>query len=150
MADERRRLTQAEAQQFAQIVLSGAPIPEAVRYFWDVTLTEDQAARYEQAWPRQPEVVAAVEAQSGGAPWHLLTDGVRWERALQKHYNELAYFLWTTNYAECVGAEKIKADTCRAAMEAKVAGMAGRESPLATFYHELLARSEQAETVAPS
>ena len=29
-----RRLTTTEAMQFAQIVLSGAPVAEAVRYFW--------------------------------------------------------------------------------------------------------------------
>ena len=37
----------------------------------------------------------------------------------------------------------MKADTCRQAIEAKVAGMAGRESPLAQFYHDLLTRYDQ-------
>jgi hypothetical protein len=34
-------------------------------------------------------------------------------------------------------------DTCRQSIEAKVAGMAGRESPLAQFYHDLLNRYDQ-------
>ena len=67
--------------------------------------------------------------------------------SLQKHYNELSYFLWTTNYGECSGSDRNKADTCRQAIEAKVAGMAGRESPLTRFYHDLLSRyDEQAAT----
>ena len=71
---------------------------------------------------------------------HELTDEGRLDLALTKHYNELAYVLWTTNYADVTGAAKTKADTCRQAIEAKVAGMAGKESPLARFYHDLLTR----------
>lgn len=138
-----RWLTKGEAEQFAQIVLSGAPVPEAVRYFWDVELAPETAAAYEAAWPVQADVLAALERLAGGAPWHRLPDAGRMDAALRKHYNELAYFLWTTNYTECVGADKLKADTCRVAIEAKVAGMAGRESPLAQFYHDLLSRYEQ-------
>jgi hypothetical protein len=136
----RRRLTETEAAAFAQIILSGAPVPEAVRYFWPEPLDPELEAAYCVCWPVQPEVVAATDRLTGGDPWHQLTDAVRLDRALTKHYNELAYFLWTTNYTECAGAEKVKADTCRAAIEAKVAGMAGRESPLARFYHDLLQR----------
>jgi hypothetical protein len=143
MDEEQRRLTRAEAEQFAQIVLSGAPVPEAVRYFWEVELSEEESLAYETAWPLQTEVLSALERLTGGAPWHQLKDEVRLDAALRKHYNELAYFLWTTNYTECVGADKLKADTCRSAIEAKVAGMAGRESPLASFYHDLLSRYEQ-------
>jgi hypothetical protein len=145
---DRRRLTRAEAEQFAQMVLSGAPVPEVVRYFWEVSLEEEDARVYEGAWPVQPEVLSAMERLSGGVPWHQLKDEVRLDVSLRKHYNELAYFLWTTNYAECVGSDKMKADTCRAAIEAKVAGMAGKESPLSRFYHDLLTRFD-AEAATP-
>jgi hypothetical protein len=138
--ETRRRLTAGEAQQFAQIVLSGAPVPEAVRYFWPEPLNPEDEAAYCACWPVQPEVLNALQRMTGGEPWHALTDETRLETALTKHYNELAYFLWTTNYTECAGADKVKSDTCRAAIEAKVAGMAGRESPLARFYHDLLQR----------
>ena len=98
-----RTLTKKEAEQFALIVLSGAP----------------------------------------GGTWHRMSDEERLDTSLTKHYNEMAYFLWTTNYTEIGGAEKLKADTCRQSIESKVAGMAGRESPLAQFYHDLLSRYEQ-------
>jgi len=135
-----RTLTKQEAEQFALIVLSGAPVPEAVRYFWSGDLTDEELLTYEQAWPMQPEVLAVMERMTGGTAWHTMSDEQRLDVSLTKHYNELAYVLWTTNYAELAGAEKVRADTARTAIEAKLAGMAGRESPLATFYTELLAK----------
>jgi hypothetical protein len=138
-----RTLTKQEAEQFALIVLSGAPVPEAVRYFWSGDLTDEELLTYEQAWPMQPEVLAVMERMTGGTAWHQMSDEQRLDTSLTKHYNEMAYFLWTTNYTEIGGAEKLKADTCRQSIEAKVAGMAGRESPLAQFYHDLLNRYDQ-------
>ena len=137
-----RRLTKAEAEQFAQMVLSGAPVAEVVRYFWEEEMPEEVLAACEEAWPLQPEVLAAVRLMTGGAPWHQMSDPARLDSALKKHYSEMAYFLWTTNYAECEGGEKLKSDTCRQAIETKLAGMAGRESPLAQFYQDVLRRYE--------
>ena len=105
------------------MVLSGAPVAEVVPYFCPDEASEEVLLAAEATWPMQPEVLTAIERQ-------------------RKHYNEMAYFLWTTNYASCDGAAKLKADTCRSAIEAKVAGMAGKESPLAAFYHDLLQRYE--------
>ena len=121
-----RALTLEEAEAFAQMVLSGAPVAEAVRYFWADTVTDELLEDCIAAWPQQAEVRVAIRRLTGGVSWHEMED--------------LAYFLWTTNYVECNGQSKVKADTCRQAIEAKVAGMAGRESPLAQFYHDLLVR----------
>jgi hypothetical protein len=141
-----RALTLREATDFASMVLSGAPVAEVVPYFCPDTASEDELLQAEETWPMQAEVLAAIERQSGGVPWHQLGDDQRLDVALRKHYNEMAYFLWTTNYAACDGASKLKADTCRSAIEAKVAGMAGQESPLASFYHDLLRRYEAEPT----
>ena len=138
-----RRLTKREATDLAAMILSGAPITEAVRYFWDEEMPEETLIAGEDLWPVQPEVLQALEQQTGGVPGHQLTDDERLDISIRKHYNEMAYFLWTTNYTECDGASKLKSDTCRQAIEAKVAGMAGKESPLASFYHDLLQRYEQ-------
>tara|TARA_R110002020_G_scaffold391113_2_gene601510 strand:- start:804 stop:1202 length:399 start_codon:yes stop_codon:yes gene_type:complete len=125
------------------MVLSGVPVGEAVRHFCDAEEEDDRLAGYAERWPVQDEVVAAVRRLNGDAVWHELTDSTRLDVSLKKHYNEMAYFLWSTNYVELEGSAKVKADTCRAAIEAKVAGMAGKESPLAAFYHNLLQRYEQ-------
>jgi hypothetical protein len=138
-----RTLTKREAKEFASIILSGAPVAEAVRYFVDEAVSEERLLEYEEAWPSQPAVMGALQQMTGGAPWNEMTDDQRLDVSLTKHYNEMAYFLWTTNYAEIGGSEKMKADTCRQSIEAKVAGMAGRESPLAQFYHDLLTRYDQ-------
>ena len=138
-----RKLNKREATELASMILSGAPIAEAVRYFWDEEQPEEVLIGCEETWPMQPEVLSALEELSGGMPWHRLGDDQRMDVSLRKHYNEMAYFLWTTNYTECDGAAKLKADTCRQSIEAKVAGMAGKESPLASFYHDLLQRFEQ-------
>jgi hypothetical protein len=138
-----RTLTRKEAEQFVMMVLSGAPIPEVVRYFCDESMSDEELLAYEELWPTQREVLAAMERTMGGEAWHKLSDEQRLDVSLKKHYNEMAYVLWTTNYADITGAQKLKADTCRQAIEAKVAGMAGRESPLAQFYHDLLSRYEQ-------
>ena len=143
-----RRLDDREAQEFAVMLLSGAPIADIVPYFWTTRADDETLLACEDWWPRQVEVVTALQALTGGEPWHRMSDEARLDHALTKHYNELAYVLWTTNYAECTGAAKTKADTCRAAIEAKVAGMAGKESPLARFYHDLLTRYDAGGTVA--
>jgi len=139
-----RILNKREAEEFASIIVSGAPIAEAVHYFvGEQPVTEEDLLTYEETWPLQDHVVEALRTMTGGEPWNRMTDTQRLDVSLVKHYNEMAYFLWTTNYAECDGGTKMKADTCRQAIEAKVAGMAGRESPLAQFYHDLLIRYDQ-------
>jgi hypothetical protein len=37
-----RTLTQQEAEQFVMMVLSGAPVSEVVRYFWDEPLSDEE------------------------------------------------------------------------------------------------------------
>ena len=137
-----RHLTRDEAEVFAEMLLSGVPVAEAVPYFWDPSVTEAELVAGETVWPQQEAVRVAMQRMTGGKPWHHMAEPERLGVALRKHYSELAYFLWTTNYAECDGGAKTKADTCRQALEAKLAGMAGRESPLAQFYHDLLTRYE--------
>ena len=145
-SNEIRRLTAQEAREFALMVLAGAPLADIVPYFWTTPTAPEMLIACEELWPQQPEVQAAIQALAGGEPWHRLSDETRGELALKKHYSELAYILWTTNYAEAEGPARTKADTCRTAIEAKVAGMAGRESPLAQFYHDLLVRYDTQKT----
>ena len=144
-----RILNKREAEEFASIIVSGAPIAEAVRYFvGEQPVTEEDLLTYEETWPLQDHVVEALRTMTGGEPWNRMTDTPRLDVSLVKHYNEMAYFLWTVNYVEAVGADKVKADTCRVALETKLAGMAGQESPLARFYHDMLAKYDHQGTVS--
>jgi len=135
-----RPLTSTEADQFALMLLSGAPVTDAIRYFLDPLAGEELLAEAADQWPQQSEVLEALQRYTGGEAWHRMNDAQRLDIAIKKHYNEMAYFLWTVNYVEAAGQEKVKADTCRVALETKLAGTAGQESPLARFYHDMLAK----------
>jgi|TARA_R100000306_G_scaffold41949_1_gene40832 hypothetical protein len=142
------KLHPGQAEQFALILLSGAPVVDAVDYFLDAKASDAQRLAAQQDWPAQEDVLAAIQRYTGGEKWHEMDDAVRMKVALNKHYNEMAYFLWTANYTDMTGNDKLKADTCRIALETKVAGMAGQESPLARFYHDMLSKYEHAGTVS--
>jgi hypothetical protein len=143
-----RKLSSTEADQLALILLSGAPLSDAISYFIPIGSPEEFVESAALEWPQQPEVVEALTRYTGGEEWHRMTDEQRLETAMKKHYNEMAYFLWTTNYAEASSTNKLKADTCRVAIESKLAGMAGQESPLSRFYHDMLAKYEHAGQVS--
>jgi hypothetical protein len=58
--------------------------------------------------------------------------------SIDRHYAQMAYYLYTHNYSELTAAEKSKADTARQVLEAKLAGRAGKETPLEAFTRDLL------------
>ena len=141
-------LVVGQAEQFAMILLSGAPVADAVSYFLPAKASDKDRAAAIEAWPSQSEVLDAIQRYTGGQAWHEMEDHDRMSVALKKHYNEMAYFLWTANYAEMTGNEKLKADTCRIAIETKLAGMAGQESPLSRFYHDMLSKYDHTGPVS--
>lgn len=145
-----RHLNDFEADSFALMILAGATVTDACAYFIEGPSPEHREPFIQEAaetWPEQPEVLDAIKRHMGGAEWHKLTDSERVELAMRKHYNEMAYFLYTHNYAELGGNDKLKADTCRQALEAKLAGMAGKQDPLRQFYLDMMPKlqAEQAE-----
>ena len=144
----REKLPPGQAEQFAMILLSGAPISDAVSYLLPPTASDADRAAAVEGWPIQSEVLDAIQRYTGGEAWHQMEDSARMNIALKKHYNEMAYFLWTSNYTEMSGNEKLKADTCRIAIETKLAGMAGQDSPLARFYHNMLSRYDHPGSVS--
>lgn len=130
--------TKEQAQQFALMLSSGMPSRDAIRYFLpEGEVTEGMIARQHDVWMRSKEVSAAVQALQG-RPWQEMRVEERIKLAIEKHYSEMAYFLYSHNYAELVGAEKQKADTCRNALEVKLAGLAGKLDPLSRFYDDLI------------
>ena len=139
-----RNLNDFESESFALMLLAGAPITDACAYFFS---NEDGTQPHEafiiaaaEKWPDQPEVLAAIKKHMGGEEWHKLTDHSRLELAMTKHYNEMAYFLYTHNYSELKGTDRMKADTCRQSLESKLAGTAGKGDQLNQYYKDVLAR----------
>ena len=134
------RPTEEQAQQFALILSSGAPAREAIRYFLPSDAGEalsqlavDQLA---SRWLAEPEVEKQVNLLQGGE-WSSMTATQRIQTAIDKHYVEMAYFLFSRNYVELTGPERSKADTCRVALEAKLAGTSGKLSAVEQFWSDV-------------
>jgi hypothetical protein len=146
---KQRVLEEEEAAQFAAMLLAGAPVVDAVGYFFPEDVHEAFVAEAIEEWPVQKEVLEALQRYTGGEAWHKMSDEARSELALRKHFNEMAYYLWTNNYTELDGSGKVKADTCREALREKASGLAGKDSPIVRFYHDLLNRVESEVMVMP-
>ena len=125
-------LTPEIATQLALILQSGMPVVEAVRYFLPEDTDLASARVVAERWQRSPRLGKAVSALQGKS-WQHMSLEERMALAIAKHYCEMAYFLYSRNYAELEGSAKAKADTCREAIERKVAGTAGSQDPLTKF-----------------
>jgi hypothetical protein len=150
LVGSKRLLDEEEASQFAAMLLAGAPVVDAVGYFFPDDAHDAFIADAVEEWPVQKEVLEAIQRYTGGEAWHTMSDEARSELALRKHFNEMAYYLWTNNYTELDGSGKVKADTCRQALQDKASGIAGQDSPIARFYHDLLNRVEREVVVMPT
>ncbi len=132
--------TTEQAKQFALMLATGVPATDALRYFLPEDVHEDVVKELAPRWLRCAAVRDA-QVVLNGAEWSVLSPQARIEKALEKHYSEMAYFLFTTNYGDLDGAKKSKADSCRNALEAKLAGMQGQMNELARFYMDQLEKA---------
>lgn len=126
-------LTKETALQFALIVSSGMPQIDAIRYFCE---PEEEPAAKLHLWTGSKLVSNAILTIQKKS-WQDMTLGERIKTAMDLHYSQMAYFLYSHNYVEVAGADKQKADTCRQALEAKLAGMAGKMDALTQFWSDV-------------
>lgn len=129
--------TPLQGENFAQMLLAGVPPGEAVRYFFPENTDSQVLANISRSWCRRREVTSAMTRLQGGN-WLDMKPEERIKCALDKHYAEMAWFLYNNNYGDCEGGKKTKADTAREALEKKLAGTAGQMDPLARFYDDLV------------
>lgn len=119
---------------------SGAPAREAIRYFLPEdspeVLTGAQVEQLAARWLATPAVQTAHAALLG-KDWTLLSTEEKMRVSIDKHYVEMAYFLYSRNYVELSGPDKLKADTCRTALEAKLAGTAGKLTAVEQFWSDV-------------
>lgn len=127
--------TDEQALQFAIMLQAGMPPSEAILYFVD---TQDPAelAMILRNWTKSRAIKLAL-AKLQTKSWQEMTLMERINLALDQHYNGLAYLLYSQNYMEASQTDKAKLDTARGALEAKLAGTAGKESPLDRFFSDL-------------
>jgi hypothetical protein len=127
--------TEEQASQFAVMVHAGLPPSEAVQYF---VTTEDPKELNEltRKWQRSRLVGRALSALMGKA-WQAMSLEERCRYALDQHYSQLAYILYSNHYAEAALPDKNKLDTARTAIEAKLAGTAGKGDALSQFFDDV-------------
>jgi len=116
---------------------SGVPPLVAVRYFFPELEDEDTLLRLARSWGLHTYVQEEVRKYQGGS-WQDLPPQERLKIALDKHYQEMAYFLYANNAAEMEGMRLTKSQTFRQALEAKLAGNAGKEDAMSRFMDDVL------------
>lgn len=127
--------TAEQAQQLAIMLSAGLPARDAVSYFLPGAPVE-VVVETARDWARSSQVQKAVRALQG-KDWQEMTLEEKIKLSIDKHYAEMAYYLYSHNYGDLNAAEKSKADTCRDALERKIAGTSGSMDPLMSFLNDL-------------
>lgn len=128
--------TDDQALQFAVMLQAGLPSSDAIQYFTDSS-DPGELANLLNSWLRS-RALKRAQVQLMGKAWQDMTLNERINYALDLHYNSLAYFLYSHNYAEVGQSDKAKADTARGALEAKLAGLAGKGDALTRFMEDFV------------
>ena len=127
---------EAQAYAFASMLNAGATAADAILYFLD---GDEEAAVVNELiwrWSNSRRVRKAMLKILGKSFFEMDQD-TQIHTSLSLHYRQLATFLFTHHYAELNSTDKAKADTARTALEAKVAGTAGKTDPLSRFFDDL-------------
>lgn len=130
-----------QALQFAIMLQAGLPASEAILYFTD---ERDPGSLGEILgdWLKSRALKSAQLALMR-RPWQELSLEERIRYALDQHYSQLAYFLFSHHVTEMGAADHTKATTARQALEAKLAGQAGRQDALSRFFDDINQRRIQ-------
>lgn len=127
-----------QALQFAIMLQAGLPASEAIQYFLSGEESPDEVAYMLKRWQGSRAVKKAM-TQLLGKAWHELSLDERCRKGVEQHYSNLAYLLYTASYQDANPAEKSKLDSARQAIEAKLAGMAGKSDALTQFFEDIKA-----------
>ena len=127
--------TEDQALAFAVMLQAGLPAQEAILYFAE---SDDplEVANQLRFWQRSRLVKQAMLTLMK-KPWQEMTLEERMHYALELHYSSLAHFLYSHNYTDLTPVDKAEADTARAAIEAKLAGTAGKSDALSRFFEDV-------------
>lgn len=134
-----------QAAELAMMITAGMPSVEAIRYFCsdpDAGLVR----HVHDAWMKHENVAQAI-LKLQGKSWHKMSKDERLQWAKDKAYAEMAYYLYSHNYSELTGNELLKYDSCRKAIETKLAGLEGQNDGQ-RFWNELLSGKLKASPTA--
>lgn len=135
------KLTADVAYEFVKLLSSGIPAARAIAYFApDYYTSIDTAKRRDwlSRWSNDV-VVATAAAKFNSGQWQELEKDARLQIALDKHLAELAYYLYTTTFAEAEGGELRKLTDAREAIMAVIKSQEGdAETPWMRAMREML------------
>lgn len=127
--------TKEQAWQFALMIQGGMPPIDAIGYFFS-GVEDRELMQHLKGWQTSSFFkIATLQLQGKAFQDMTLEEKIKY--SLDLHYSQMAYYLYSRNYAVLTSAEKQKADTCRIALEQKIAGTAGQNDPLTNFWRDL-------------
>lgn len=132
-------IDRSQAWQFAIMLQAGMPAEEIIVYFFP-DADQHSLTKVLQSWLGSKVLREAVEELQGGE-WAKLSAEERMQKAIDKHYAELGYLLYSRNYITAQGLDKTKLDTARSVLEAKLAGVAGQATPMERFWDDMRAKA---------
>lgn len=128
--------TPEQAHEFAKLLRAGVPHADALCYVLGAVepgLVDLALPR----WLRSRLVVDALAALNGGR-WPALEPDARLDIALDKHYAEMAHYLYTHDYESAEGKDMAKLTVAREALERLRTGRLEQNSPFVKFLRTLL------------
>lgn len=124
-----------EAAAFAIMLKAGLPPEDAIVYFYDGNDPTEMLEMLRK-W-RSCKAVRGATLKLMRKPWQNLSLEERISYALDQHYSQLAYLLFSSHFGSLVGVDIQKANTARVALEAKLAGTAGKLDALSQFAEDI-------------
>jgi hypothetical protein len=127
--------TEDQAFQFAVMLQAGLPASQAILYF---VQSEDpgEIAHTLAKWLKS-RAVRTAQTKLTGRAWQEMTLDERCRAALDQHYSGMAWLLFSQHYSEASSLDKGKLDSARMALEAKLAGTAGKQDALSQFFSDI-------------
>jgi len=116
---------------------AGLPPEQALTYFVD-TNDPGEFAMVLRIWMKS-RALRAAQKELLGKNWQEMSLDERIRCSLDQHYSALAWLLFSVNYSSASQVDKGKLDTARVALEAKLAGTAGKTDALSRFFDDLQA-----------
>lgn len=139
----------SQALAFALMLQSGLPAAEAILYFTEDISDPNELAAILKKWQSSTKVKRAMLTLMR-KPWQELSLDEKITTALNNHYSQLAYLLFSHNYIEVGSAEKTKLDTARVALEQKLAGMSGKTDALTRFFDDIASGKLHLNPIVPN
>lgn len=129
------------AREFVKLLHAGIPSLDALGYFAPAhfaSLSINSRKEWLSRWQNSPIMAKAASAFAGGN-WQDLDKDARLQLALDKHMAELAYFLYTADYAKSEGLDYKKLTDARTAiMQMMSEGEGDTDTPFMRAMRELM------------